>query len=143
MQYLELVHLAEFADRYPAELSGGMCQRLALARALAVEPSCLLLDEPLAALDIQMRQALQDELLNIWKQAGQTVLLVTHDLDEALYLSDRVLVMGSRPGHIRTIVAVPFSRPRLPKLRLADAFQVSKRKVSIHLERSQSDDFAL
>jgi NitT/TauT family transport system ATP-binding protein len=141
--YLALVHLTTFADRYPAELSGGMRQRGALARALAVEPACLLLDEPLAALDMQMRQALQDELLAIWRQTRHTVVMVTHDLDEALYLSDRVLVMGPRPGHVHTIIPVPFSRPRRPELRLTDAFQALKREVSRDLSKPCRDSLAL
>jgi NitT/TauT family transport system ATP-binding protein len=134
LQYLELVHLVEFADRYPVELSGGMRQRLALARTMAVKPECLLMDEPLAALDMQMRHELQDDLLDIWRQMRQTILLVTHDLDEALYLSDRVLVMGSYPRSVCAIITVPFSRPRLPELRLVDAFQALKRKVFSYLD---------
>ena len=133
-RYLELVDLAEFAHRYPLELSGGMRQRVALARALAIEPACILMDEPLAALDIQMRQSLQDELLNIWGQARQTVLLATHDLEEALYLSDRVLVLTPRPGQVRAEIQVPFERPRLPQLRLSQAFQELKAKVACYLE---------
>ena len=128
-QYLELVNLNKFANRYPGELSGGMCQRVALARALAVEPKCLLLDEPLAALDAQMRQTLQDEILNIWTQTRQTVLLITHDLDEALYLSDRLLVMGSHPGFLKNNITIPFSRPRTSELRLTNEFQSLKREI--------------
>ena len=128
-KYLSLVNLDKFAHRYPGELSGGMRQRVALARALAVEPKCLLLDEPLAALDNEMRQSLQDEIMRIWSQAQQTVLLVTHDLEEALYLSDRLIVMRSNPGHIRENITIPFSRPRLPNLRFSDEFQRFKRKI--------------
>ena len=128
-QYLSLVNLTEFAQRYPGELSGGMRQRVALARALAVDPKCLLLDEPLAALDVQMRHSLQDEIMNIWTQAKQTIILVTHDLEEALYLSDRLILMDSNPGHIIGDIAIPFSRPRLPKLRYSDKFQKFKREI--------------
>ncbi|MCG8350734.1 MAG: ABC transporter ATP-binding protein [Chloroflexales bacterium] len=132
-KYLDLVHLIPFADNYPLELSGGMRQRVALARALAVEPACLLMDEPLAALDMQMRHYLQDELLAIWTQTRQTILLVTHDLDEALYLADCILVMAARPGHIRATFTVPFPRPRSPDLRLTDGFQALKREVAMSL----------
>jgi NitT/TauT family transport system ATP-binding protein len=132
-KFLELVHLSDVEDRYPGELSGGMRQRLALARALAVEPACLLLDEPLASLDMQMRNRLQDEMLNIWHQTKQTVMLVTHDLDEAIYMSDHVLVMGSRPGKLCAIVSVRLPRPRRPEMRLTDEFQAQKREVSQHL----------
>lgn len=127
--FLELVGLAGVADRFPSQLSGGMRRRLALARALAVGPSCLLLDEPLAALDIQMRHALQDELLRLWHETGPTVLLVTHDLSEALYLSDRILVMCPSPGRPLVIVDVEFDRPRHPDLRLSDEFQAAQRGV--------------
>jgi len=133
--YLELVHLSSCATNYPGELSGGMRQRVALARALAVGPACLLLDEPLAALDMQMRQALQDELLVLWAQTKQTVVLVTHDLDEALYLSDRVVVMSPRPGRVRTSITVPFDRPRRFELRFTHTFQALKRELSRDLPR--------
>jgi NitT/TauT family transport system ATP-binding protein len=112
LQHLEQVGLAAFRDAYPHQLSEGMRQRVSLARALAVDPDVLLMDEPFANLDEQNRLLLQDELLRIWQADRKTVLFVTHSLDEAIRLADRVLVMTARPGRIKTEVAVPFARPR-------------------------------
>jgi NitT/TauT family transport system ATP-binding protein len=105
-EVLGLVGLTSFADRYPHELSGGMKQRVAIARSLAYEPEVLLMDEPYAALDAQTRETLQDELLAIWRRTGTTVLFITHGIDEAVYLGQRVAVMTSRPGRIKQIVDV-------------------------------------
>ncbi|HNI42359.1 MAG TPA: ABC transporter ATP-binding protein, partial [Methanoregulaceae archaeon] len=102
MKYLNLVGLAEFADRFPYELSGGMRQRVAVARAMAIEPKILLMDEPFGALDAQTRNMLQKELLEIWEKTKKTVLFVTHSVDEAVYLSDRIVVLTPRPGCIRS-----------------------------------------
>jgi NitT/TauT family transport system ATP-binding protein len=123
-ELLELVGLGASAEQFPHQLSGGMQQRIGLARALAIDPAILLMDEPFSALDAQTREVLQRELLRIHSQTGKTILFVTHDLDEALYLSDRIVVMGARPGRINQIFEVPFSRPRieLPKLRGEAAF---------------------
>ena len=109
---LELVGLNDSAHQYPHQLSGGMQQRIGLARALAIDPEILLMDEPFSALDAQTREFLQHELLQIHLKTRKTILFVTHDLDEAVYLSDRVIVMGSRPGHVKEVVEVPFPRPR-------------------------------
>jgi NitT/TauT family transport system ATP-binding protein len=106
-QYLDLVGLAAFADRYPHELSGGMKQRVAIARSLAYDPEVLLMDEPFAALDAQTRETLQGELLRIWRTTGKTIVFITHGIDEAVVLGQRVAVMTSRPGRIKQVIDVP------------------------------------
>ena len=105
--YLDLVGLTAFADRYPHELSGGMKQRVAIARSLAYDPEVLLMDEPFAALDAQTRETLQGELLRIWRATGKTILFITHGIDEAVVLGQRVAVMTSRPGRIKHVVEIP------------------------------------
>jgi NitT/TauT family transport system ATP-binding protein len=126
--FLEMVGLSRFAKRYPAELSGGMQQRVGIARALANYPSVLLMDEPFGALDAQTRLMMQESLLRIWSEFRITVLFVTHDVDEALFLADRVLVMSASPGRIIADLAVPLSRPRKPEIETEDAFIRLKRQ---------------
>ncbi|GJH35828.1 ABC transporter ATP-binding protein [Paraburkholderia hospita] len=109
-RFLDLVGLGAFAGHYPHQLSGGMKQRVAIARALSYEPDVLLMDEPFAALDAQTREALQDELLRIWQRTGTTVVFITHSIDEAIYLGQRVLVMAAAPGRIAH--ALPVNVPR-------------------------------
>ncbi|HEY0984475.1 ABC transporter ATP-binding protein [Schlesneria sp.] len=110
--YMELMGLTEFADCYPSQISGGMAQRVALARALISHPDFLLLDEPLGALDQFTRIRMQDEILRVWEKSGTTMVLVTHDIDEAIYLCDRIAIMTPRPGRLESVIPVPFPRPR-------------------------------
>jgi len=111
-RYLTLMGLKDFANHHPKHLSGGMRQRLALARAYAVQPEFLLMDEPFGALDAQTRTAMQDLLLHVLATEGKTVLLITHSVDEAIYLSSRIVVVTARPARVRTIIDVPFAYPR-------------------------------
>jgi len=110
--FLEKVGLGDSLKKYPSQLSGGMRQRLALARALAVEPKIILMDEPFAAVDTMTRERLQDDLLRLWQESGVTIVLVTHDTDEALYLSDKVVIFSPNPGSIRNIFDIEVERPR-------------------------------
>lgn len=111
-EFMRLVGLETFANAYPHHLSGGMAQRVALARALINHPKVLLLDEPLGALDAFTRMRMQDEVLRLWESRGTTMLLVTHDIDEAIYMSDRIVIMSPRPGKIERQIDVPLERPR-------------------------------
>jgi len=111
-RYIDLVGLSKFADRYPYELSGGMKQRVAIARALAYDPDVLLMDEPFAAVDAQTRESLQEELLRIWEKTKKTIVFVTHGIDEAVFLADRVAVMTANPGTVKEIVTIDLPRPR-------------------------------
>jgi len=122
---LELVGLGHAAEQYPHQLSGGMQQRIGLARALAIDPAILLMDEPFSALDAQTREVLQAELLRIHVETGKTTLFVTHDLDEAIYLSDRVVVLAAKPGRVKKLIEIPFGHPRpeLVELRGNPLFQ--------------------
>lgn len=112
--WLDLVGLEKFADAYPHQLSGGMRQRVAIARALVNQPRILLMDEPFGALDAQTRSKMQSHLIDIWKNIDVTVLFITHDLDEAIYLADRILVLKAHPGEVQEIIEVPVPRPRSP-----------------------------
>jgi NitT/TauT family transport system ATP-binding protein len=111
-RFINLVGLEGFGDHFPHELSGGMKQRVAIARALAYDPEVLLMDEPFAAVDAQTRETLQDELLRIWEQTGKTIVFVTHSIEEAVFLADRVAVLGTNPGSVKEVIDIDLPRPR-------------------------------
>lgn len=127
--YLELVGLGDFGNALPKELSGGMKQRAAIARAYAVNPSVLLMDEPFGALDALTRVQMQDELLQTWQKERRTIVFITHDVDEAVYLASRVVVMSPRPGRISEIIDVPLPYPRNEELRLSPEFADIRSRV--------------
>ena len=129
-QWLDLVGLAKFAASYPHELSGGMKQRVAIARALANRPRILLMDEPFGALDAQTRAQMQSYLLQIWREVEITIVFITHDLDEAVYLADRILILDAHPGRVRELMEVAVPRPRHPTQFLTPTFAAARR----HLE---------
>jgi ABC-type nitrate/sulfonate/bicarbonate transport system ATPase subunit len=128
--YLRRVGLEVFRDHYPRQLSGGMQQRTALARALANDPAILLLDEPFGALDHQTRSIMQELLLGIWEQDRKTVLFVTHDIEEAIFMANRVVVFTARPGRIKADVPVPLPHPRDYRMRTSAAFQDLKARLT-------------
>ena len=142
MQWIELVGLASSAEVYPHQLSGGMKQRVAIARALANQPRILLMDEPFGALDAQTRAQMQSYLLQIWRQVDITILFITHDLDEAIYLSDRVLVLDRNPGRVGELLEVPVPQPRSPKQFLTPEFLATKKRLEelIHPEREDGEE---
>ncbi|WP_025108724.1 ABC transporter ATP-binding protein [Pseudomonas sp. H1h] len=127
--YVNEVGLAGFADNYAKQLSGGMMQRVAIARALANDPQILLMDEPFGALDSQTRLQMQQLLLRVWGNSKKTVLFVTHDIDEAILLGDRVYVMGAKPGRIKQILDVPIERPRSLDMVMERSFIDMKREI--------------
>ncbi|MDI3270089.1 MAG: ABC transporter ATP-binding protein [Bacillota bacterium] len=141
-EFLRMIGLEAFADRYPKELSGGMKQRVAIARALANDPAILLMDEPFGALDAQTRMTMQEEILQIWQGTGKTILFVTHDIEEALFLSDRVVVMTPRPGKIKSIWEVPFPRPRSWDLRFEKAFVSLREHLMEEIRQDKEDKLA-
>jgi len=128
-RFIEMVGLSKFADYHPHQLSGGMRQRVNIARALAVDPDVLLLDEPLAALDAQTREVMGNELLRIWERDKKTALFVTHAIDEAIFLGDKVVVMGRNPGHIKDIVEIDLPRPRTVAMLDSAAFIAYRRTL--------------
>jgi len=121
-KYIELVGLRGFEDHYPHEISGGMKQRAAIARALANNPDILLMDEPFAAVDAQRREILQQEMLQIWHQTQKTILFITHNIDEAIFLADKVIIMTARPARVKEVVPVELSRPRQRETRVCSEF---------------------
>jgi NitT/TauT family transport system ATP-binding protein len=138
--YLAEVGLTKFANHYPSQLSGGMKQRVAIARALANDPDVLLMDEPFGALDSQTRNAMQRLLLRVWDHSKKTVLFVTHDIEEAILLADRVIVMSGRPGQIKKEIGVDFERPRSMELVLEPAFISMKREILELLKNDEDDE---
>ncbi len=135
--FLEMVGLSKFAEKYPAELSGGMQQRVGIARALANYPSVLLMDEPFGALDAQTRLMMQENLLSLWSEFGITVVFVTHDVDEAIFLADRVLVMSAGPGSIIDDLKIGLPRPRDPAVATSPEFMALK-KICLDQIRAES-----
>ncbi|MGW4633204.1 ABC transporter ATP-binding protein [Nocardia sp. NPDC004415] len=136
--YLELVGLTGFGDRYPHELSGGMKQRVAIARSLAFDPEVLLMDEPFAALDAQTRESLQDELLRIWEATGKTILFITHGIDEAVYLGQRVAVLTSRPGRIKAVIDIDIARGGDIDVRSSEQFREYRHRIWTELQSEVS-----
>ncbi|SEP84645.1 NitT/TauT family transport system ATP-binding protein [Faunimonas pinastri] len=128
--YLELVGLRGFENAWPHQLSGGMQQRVGIARAFCIQPSLLLMDEPFGALDVQTRDILQDELVRIWEAEPKMVLFVTHGIEEALYLADRILVFSKRPARVLSEIKVPFARPRHDDMKLDPEFLRLRREIS-------------
>jgi NitT/TauT family transport system ATP-binding protein len=143
-EQLARVGLVEFADKVPAELSGGMRQRVALARALVLDPKVLLMDEPFASLDYETRRLMRRYLLSAWQQVGATIVLVTHDLEEALVLGDRVVLMSGAPGRVVEVVDLDLERPRrLDDPRLADLREHLERHLEAEVELSEFTDAEL
>ncbi|MDR1714034.1 MAG: ABC transporter ATP-binding protein [Coriobacteriales bacterium] len=136
-RYIDLVGLSGFEDSYPYELSGGMKQRVAIARALAYDPDVLLMDEPFAAVDAQTREVLQEELLRIWGQTGKTIVFITHSIEEAIFLSDRIAVMSSNPGTVKEVIEVDIPRPRNAD-RASKGFNVLRHRIWELLQQDES-----
>ncbi len=134
--FLDVVGLLNFAHSYPQHLSGGMKQRVAIARALANQPAVLLMDEPFGALDAQTKEQMQEFLLELWEQTHVTVLMITHDIEEAIYLSQRIYVLSSRPGRVRSELTIPLPEQRELDIKLSPDFLEIKRKV-IHLLKTE------
>ncbi|MEA3300639.1 MAG: ABC transporter ATP-binding protein [Pseudomonadota bacterium] len=140
LQWIDLVGLEKFADAYPHQLSGGMKQRVAIARALATQPRILLMDEPFGALDAQTRAKMQSYLLEIWKNIDITVLFITHDLEEAIFLADRILVLKANPGEVDELIEVPVPRPRHDGQILSQEFLATKKRLEQLIHPPESED---
>jgi len=151
MQWLELIGLEKFADAYPQQLSGGMKQRVAIVRALANQPRILLMDEPFGALDAQTRCRMQAHLLEIWRKIDITIVFITHDLDEAIYLADRILVLSAHPGEVQELIEVPVPRPRSMEQFVSPAFLATKARLEeliyigrhVPEEQQQEEDYPI
>jgi len=142
LQWLQLVGLEKFADAYPHQLSGGMKQRVAIVRALANQPRILLMDEPFGALDAQTRCKMQAHLLEIWRQIDITIIFITHDLEEAVFLADRILVLSAHPGEVQELIEVPVPRPRNIAHIVSPEFLATKARLEelIYLSKNDNDD---
>lgn len=139
-KYIDLVGLSEFTDRYPHELSGGMKQRVAIARALAFDPAVLLMDEPFAAIDEQTKETLHTELLHIWEETKKTILFVTHSIDEAVFLSDRVAVLSKNPGTVKKVIDIDLPRPRYSNIKSSQKFSNFRNEIWELLHDSTETD---
>ena len=142
LQWLQIVGLEKFADAYPHQLSGGMKQRVAIVRALANQPSILLMDEPFGALDAQTRCRMQAHLLEIWRKIDITIIFITHDLDEAIFLADRILVLKAHPGEVQELIEVPVPRPRHASQISSDVFLATKARLESLIYSAPSEDEA-
>ncbi len=142
LQWLQLIGLEKFANAYPHQLSGGMKQRVAIARALANQPRILLMDEPFGALDAQTRCRMQAHLLEIWRKIDITIVFITHDLDEAIYLADRILVLKSHPGEVQELIEVPVPRPRGMGQFITKPFLATKARLEELIYSAHTDDHA-
>ena len=140
--WIRLIGLEKFKHAYPSQLSGGMKQRVAIARSLATQPEMLLMDEPFGALDAQTRARMQSYLLQIWRNVNISIMFITHDLDEAIYLSDRIIVLKANPGEIAEIIEVPVPRPRRPEQFLDPEFLATKKRLEelIHPVTDEKDN---
>jgi NitT/TauT family transport system ATP-binding protein len=141
-EWLSLIGLEKFSDAYPHQLSGGMKQRVAIVRALVNHPRILLMDEPFSALDAQTRARMQAYLLEIWKKVDITVIFITHDLDEAIFLADRILVLSAHPGELQELIEVPLERPRRATQFDSASFAATKRRLEalIHPPKQEDSD---
>jgi NitT/TauT family transport system ATP-binding protein len=140
LQWLSLIGLEKFADAYPHQLSGGMKQRVAIVRALANQPRILLMDEPFGALDAQTRARMQAHLLEIWRKIDITIVFITHDLDEAIFLADRILVLSAHPGEVQELIEVPVARPRNVTQCFSPEFISTKARLEEHILQSKGHD---
>ena len=142
-QWIDLVGLSKFENSYPHQLSGGMKQRVAIARALATQPRILLMDEPFGALDAQTRARMQSYLLDIWKNIDVTILFITHDLEEAIYLAERILVLKAHPGEVQEVIEVPVPHPRSPEQLLSPEFLATKARLEELIHPPSEEDVGL